>query len=169
MLFLAPPREQKAQTFCSLLCSIDISSTNSGSPIIWFSDKDFGPLPAAGCDCQSDIGGTTVGTVFVKMHYDAGDTVDERGNPFVGTLATTQSFNAYSHWNNYPFSGTANSVSPGALSSSPYSLTQVVVIIHTGKGDGRQLHFPSDTFLVIETQCRKRFNFQSNTAFMSMP
>ncbi len=102
------------------LNSVNVTSSSGGNLFIWFSDVDFGPLPA-GYGFQSMIGGTTVGNVTYATFLDAGNALWGTGTP-LGTAAFGPG----------AFSGTFASgpVSP----PSPYSLTQYVAITHTGAG-----------------------------------
>jgi hypothetical protein len=113
--------------------SIDASSNRGGTLTIWFSDTGFGPL-SSGEHFKSDVGGTTIGTVSVNTYYYEGAYVNQMGNPFVGTLATTQSFSAFPAGGITPFSGTSTSAPLSGGLDNPYSLTEVIVIKHNGRG-----------------------------------
>jgi hypothetical protein len=100
------------------LNTVDSSSTAGGTLIIKWSDDGFGPTVG---NAFASIGGTSGGTVKYDTYADAGNAIFGTTTPL-----TTQSFGAGS------FSGDAGGPDLAAQ-GSPYSLTQVITITHTGK------------------------------------
>ena len=101
------------------LNSVDVSSAGS-TLTIKFTDDGFGPLPA-GTFFRDQIGGTTAGTLKATELYDP-----DNGAFSGGLIASLGPFGPGA------FSGTTDS--PVVAGVAPFSLTQVVVITHTGAG-----------------------------------
>lgn len=99
------------------LSSVDISGTTGGTLTILFSDNSFG---ASAGGVMASIGGTSYGTVSYSTYYDASN-----------TLLATSSLMTSQGLLGGVFSGT--SYSELAL-NYPYSLTQQLVIAHSGYG-----------------------------------
>jgi|WetSurMetagenome_2_1015567.scaffolds.fasta_scaffold370868_1 hypothetical protein len=99
------------------LCSVDVSSSLPGTPLdpltILFSDAGF--LNTGGANIL--IGGVTGGTLTYNAYWDPGNTL----------FATTNSLNLSEQFSQGAFSGMFSGAAPA---SSPYSLTQEVVISH---------------------------------------
>ena len=106
------------------LNSVNVTSGGAGTLTIKFTDDNFGPLPP-GSNFESAIGGTTMGTVTYSTYADAGN----------AAFAMTTALNGPTGQGPFgpgAFSGTA--LSGSFTGTFPYSLTQIAVIKHTGRG-----------------------------------
>jgi len=100
------------------LFSLNATSSAGGTLNVWLTDTDFGPH-SNGAHVLAAIGGTTDGSVTFRTFYDTTNTAFGQQHEL-----TSQSFSPLA------FSGEMG----GELASAtPYSLTLLVTIVHTGK------------------------------------
>ncbi|MBZ5496024.1 MAG: PEP-CTERM sorting domain-containing protein [Acidobacteriia bacterium] len=108
----------------AIVPSMDLNSVDAKGPgtlVIEFTDTDFGPLPV-NYSYVGDIGGTTVGKVSYNAYLDPGNVA----------FAPTVSLFGIGPFGPGGFNGTGTS---GALTAAfPYSITQLVTIVHTTTG-----------------------------------
>ena len=100
------------------LCSVNVSG-GTGTLIIKWTDTGF-TLPDTLPGFITNVGGTTNGTVSLDVYLDEGNSTFG-----TGTLLTSLG----------PFSGTFSDSDAVVIDpNEPFSLTQVVIITHTGAG-----------------------------------
>jgi hypothetical protein len=111
--FIGSPLQPELDLF-----SLNASSSAGGTLNIWLTDTDFGPLSGA-AHVIAAIGGTTDGSVTFRTFFDTTNTAFGQQHEM-----TSQSFSPLA------FSG---ELAGELASATPYSLTLLVTIVHTGK------------------------------------
>jgi hypothetical protein len=105
------------------LVSLVATSAGPGNLSIWFSDDNFGTLPAGSTTFASHIGGTTDGTVTLSTYGDANNAINGTTTPLsvVGPFAGPS------------FSGGSSASTAAFAGDSAYSLTMVAAVQHTAE------------------------------------
>jgi len=111
---------------------LNFSALSSGAgtlTLLWSTDGFLGPVPTGGY--QATIGGTLAGpggnTVDYSTFYDDANVI-----PAATPLTGSQIFTHPGGSGSYPFSGGVSGTAVGL--TPPFSMTQQVVINHTGSG-----------------------------------